>query len=124
MSLDLHFLGTGDAFGSGGRFHTCFFGSVGDARFLIDCGASSLVAMKRFGADPLQVTHVLITHFHGDHCGGLPFLLLEQRLISRRKAPLTIAGPPGMQTRLTASLDSAFAGSAAKGWPFPLRVVE
>ena len=42
-------LGCGDAFGSGGRFNTCFHVSVPEATFLVDCGASALIAMRRFG---------------------------------------------------------------------------
>jgi len=51
--LRLRFLGSGDAFGSGGRFQTCLCleGPHG-SRALIDCGATSLVALKRAGVDP------------------------------------------------------------------------
>jgi hypothetical protein len=41
--MRLQILGCGDAFGSGGRFHTCFHVSAGSASFLVDCGASSLI---------------------------------------------------------------------------------
>lgn len=41
------FLGSGDAFGSGGRFQTCFLLRGAQGSVLIDCGASSLIAMRR-----------------------------------------------------------------------------
>lgn len=70
--MQLQFLGCGDAFGSGGRFSTCFMVTGATTRFPIDCGASSLIAMKRFGVDPNSIEAVPITHLHGDHFGGLP----------------------------------------------------
>ena len=45
--MQLRFVGCGDAFGSGGRFNTCFHVSSERVNFLIDCGASSLPALKR-----------------------------------------------------------------------------
>jgi ribonuclease BN (tRNA processing enzyme) len=110
--MHLQFLGSGDAFGSGGRFNTCFH--VRDARgaFLIDCGASSMIAIRKFGIDPNAIRAVLITHLHGDHFGGLPFFILDAQLVSRRTVPLTIAGPPGLRERLTTAMETFFPGSA------------
>lgn len=69
--VTVRFLGSGDAFGSGGRFQTCILVETASTRFLIDCGASSLIGMKRFGVDPGSVDAILISHLHGDHFGGL-----------------------------------------------------
>jgi ribonuclease BN (tRNA processing enzyme) len=80
MVMLLQALGCGDAFGSGGRFHTCFHVSARVVSFLVDCGASALIAMRRFGVDPNTIRTVLISHLHGDHFGGLPFLLLDAQL--------------------------------------------
>ena len=66
----------------------------GEERFLIDCGATALVAMRRFGIGPGCIDAVFLSHLHGDHFGGLPFLLLEAQFVSRRRRPLTIVGPP------------------------------
>jgi hypothetical protein len=46
--MRLQFLGSGDALGSGGRFNTCILVESETGAFLIDCGASSLIAMRRF----------------------------------------------------------------------------
>lgn len=86
----IRFLGSGDAFGSGGRLQTCIHVEGGGTQFLVDCGASSLIAMKRVGVDPTSIDVALITHLHGDHFGGLPFLILDAQF-SRRSRPLTIA---------------------------------
>ncbi len=117
-------LGCGDAFGSGGRFQTCFFVTAARERFLIDCGTTAMVAMRRFGVDPASIDRVFLSHLHGDHFGGLPFLLLEAQHISRRRRPLTIVGPAGTRERLIATQDALFPGSSRTAWRFPLAFVE
>ncbi|MBV1689213.1 MBL fold metallo-hydrolase [Novosphingobium sp. G106] len=72
MALELQFIGCGDAFGSGGRFNTCFHLTGERTNLLIDCGASSLVAMKQLGTDRNAIQTIVVTHFHADHFGGIP----------------------------------------------------
>lgn len=122
--MKLLVLGCGDAFGSGGRLHTCFHVEASTTRFLIDCGASALIAMRRFGVDPNTVETVFLTHLHGDHFGGLPFLILDAQLVSRRTAPLSIAGPPGLRERLTALMEAMFPGSSKVERKFALHLQE
>lgn len=122
--MRLQVLGCGDAFGSGGRFHACFHVSGSSASFLVDCGASSLIAMRRVGVDPTSIRTVLISHLHGDHFGGLPFLLLDAQFVSRRATPLTIAGPPTLSARLQALRETMFPGSTEADLGFPLEIVE
>ena len=62
-------IGCGDAFGSGGRFQTCFAIETAGRRVLVDCGASSLIAMRRTGMDPLAIEAIVLSHLHGDHFG-------------------------------------------------------
>ena len=81
--MRLRFVGCGDAFGSGGRGNTCFHVTGGEVNFLIDCGASSMVAIRKWGVDPNAISTVLVSHLHGDHFAGLPFFLLDAQLISR-----------------------------------------
>ena len=119
----LQFLGSGDAFGSGGRFQTCIYVRTDTARFLIDCGASSLVAMKRFGVEAASIDTILLTHLHGDHFGGLPFFILDAQF-SRRKRPLVVAGPPGLQERIHAAMEVLFPRSSQTQQRFALDFVE
>ncbi|HTR83561.1 MAG TPA: MBL fold metallo-hydrolase [Reyranella sp.] len=112
--MRLQFLGSGDAFGSGGRFNTCFhLERSTHGNVLVDCGASSMVAIRKWGVDPNGISTILISHLHGDHFGGLPFFLLDAQLISRRMTPLTIAGPPGLKGRLQIVREAMFTGSTA-----------
>jgi ribonuclease BN (tRNA processing enzyme) len=121
--MQLQFVGCGDALGSGGRFNTCFHVTGNDVNFLIDCGASSLPALKRLGIAREDIDLILITHFHGDHFGGLPFLLLDAQF-SRRTRSLVIAGPAGIETRLTQVMEALFENSSKTKQRFELSVVE
>lgn len=120
----VQFLGSGDAFGSGGRDQTCIYVDGPDFRFLIDCGASGLISMKRWGVSPSTVDAILLTHLHGDHFGGIPFFILDAQLISRRTQPLMIAGPPGLEGRIHAAMEIFFPGSSKVQQKFAIRFVE
>jgi ribonuclease BN (tRNA processing enzyme) len=90
---------------------------------LVDCGATSLTALKAQGLDPNDVGAVAVTHLHGDHFGGLPFLILDGQF-SRRTSPLLVAGPPGIRARLTAAMETLFPGSSRADRRFPVQVTE
>jgi ribonuclease BN (tRNA processing enzyme) len=120
--MQLRFVGCGDAIGSSGRLNTCFHVSGETANFLIDCGATSLPALKRYGILREAIDLILITHFHGDHFGGLPFLMLDAQFL-KRKRPLVIAGPQGIDIRLTRAMEALFEHSSAIKPGFELQVV-
>jgi ribonuclease BN (tRNA processing enzyme) len=120
--MQLQFVGCGDALGSGGRANTCFHVTGDSVNFLIDCGASSLPALKRLDIARDGIDLILITHFHGDHFGGLPFFLLDAQF-TRRTRPLVIAGPQGMETRLTQVMEAMFEHSSKTKQRFDLSVV-
>jgi ribonuclease BN (tRNA processing enzyme) len=122
--MRLTVVGSGDAFGSGGRFNTCFQVESASATLLIDCGASSLIALRARGIDPDRLDGVVLSHLHGDHFGGLPFFLLDAQHLSRRQRPFVIAGPPGTRARLAAALEVLFPASAATKWRFSWEVIE
>jgi ribonuclease BN (tRNA processing enzyme) len=121
--MKLQFVGCGDALGSGGRYNTCFHLTGATTNMLIDCGASSLPALKKLGIARDGVDLILITHFHGDHFGGVPFFLLDAQF-ARRTRPLTIAGPQGIKRNLTALMEALFENSSKTQQRFALDVVE
>jgi len=120
MGLTVRFVGSGDSFGSGGRFQTCIVVDGPRSRFAIDFGASSLIALSQQGVDHNSLDAILLTHLHGDHCGGVPFLLMDAMLGARRTRPLVIAGPRDLRPRMDAIRDALFPGSGAMTPRFPL----
>src|SRR5207244_4135422 len=118
--VTVRFLGSGDAFGSGGRFQTCIHVRSEAGAFLIDCGASSLVAMKRSDVESNDIGVVVLSHLHGDHFGGIPFLVLDGQF-SGRTSVLTIAGPIGTAQRVEAAMEVLFPGSSKVERRFDLR---
>ena len=125
--IKVRFLGSGDAFGSSGRFQTCIHihsDGPNPARLLMDCGASSLVAMNRFGVRTSDIDVILLSHLHGDHFGGLPFFILESRYVSKREKPLVVAGPPGLEARIHDAIEVLYPGSTQAQLPFALKFIE
>jgi ribonuclease BN (tRNA processing enzyme) len=122
--MRLQFIGSGDAFGSGGRFNTCFHVHGVSGNFLIDCGASSLIAMKRLPIDRNAINLILLTHFHPDHFGGVPFFILDAQLIAKRTRPLMIAGPPGLPHWCDRLFAATFPGDRKLPFELSLREVE
>jgi ribonuclease BN (tRNA processing enzyme) len=109
-NVTLTVIGSGDAFGSGGRLNTCFHVQIADYQLLIDCGATTVSGLKKQGFRVGDIDAILITHFHGDHYGGLPFFLLDYARQKHAK-PLTIISPPECKLRVQSLLDLLYPGS-------------
>ena len=122
--MKLTFLGSGDAFGSGGRYQTCFHVVGETANFLIDCGASSMIPLRQHGIDANAIETILLTHFHADHCGGIPFFILHARMLAKRTQPLTIAGPQGLLEWFNRSMEISFPGSTRVDQAFDVSLIE
>jgi ribonuclease BN (tRNA processing enzyme) len=120
--LRLHVLGCGDAFNSGARLHASFWVEATGATLLLDCGPSVLAGLKTQGLSPDSLDAVVISHLHGDHFGGVPFLLLELDIVRRRTRELVIAGPVGIRERATEAMELLFPGTPLK--LLPVRYVE
>ena len=98
MPVTVRFLGSGNAFADGGRSHACIHLSAPGVSLLLDCGGSALPMIKRH-LDPAQLGAIAATHLHGDHFGGIPFVLDEQKWTGRR-SPMTLGGPPSLEARV------------------------
>jgi len=96
----LTFYGIGDAFSSGGKNSAAIYSWIENKGILLDCGPQTLSTLKRYKKGTEDIDLILITHFHGDHFGGLPFILLEAIIQQRRKKKLTIIGPEGTKEKV------------------------
>ncbi len=83
-----------------------------------------MVAIRKWEVEPNAISTVLVSHLHGDHFAGLPFFLLDAQLVSRRTAPLLLAGPPGFRDRLMIVMEAMFAGSTQVQRKFELEIRE
>ena len=122
--MRLTVIGCGDAFGSGGRFNTCFMVEGSERTILLDCGASSSVALKARNVDLNAIDGIVLSHLHGDHFGALPFFMLESQFHLHRNKPLAVVGPPGTRERIDAAMEVFFPHSSKNVWRFPFVVGE
>lgn len=120
VPLNLTFVGSGDAFSSGGRLQSGVFIESQSCGLLLDCGATLLTGLQRCNLKSNQIDAVAISHLHGDHFGGIPFLLLDALFVNKREKPLHIFGPPGIESRVIAACNAFYPG--ALDGPFPFRV--
>ena len=121
--IRIRFIGCGDAFGSGGRLQTCLCVESEANRFLVDCGASALVGLRKFGVDPNAIDTVIVTHMHGDHYAGIPWLALQRAAAGVRR-PLTVLGPEGIAERLPGLADHLFPSASPRPDRFNLDIRE
>lgn len=96
----LQVIGSGDAFNHGNKLHTSFYYHTPSHNFLIDCGATTLLGLRQNEISTEEIDTIIITHLHGDHFAGLPFLLLEMHKICSRSKPLQVILPAGGKQKL------------------------
>ncbi|WP_258104592.1 MBL fold metallo-hydrolase [Marinoscillum sp. MHG1-6] len=109
--MKLKVLGCGDAFASEGRFNTSFLLLGNTQKILVDCGGSTLIRLKQEGYTAEDIDQIIITHFHGDHYGGLPFLVISNHFEHQRSKPLTIWGPEGIKEKAHALQEALYPGT-------------
>jgi len=122
--MQLTVIGCGDAFGAGSRLQTSFCVRSGPSTFLIDCGATSLIGMRRLGISPNDIDTVFVSHLHGDHFGGLPWLLIDAKYVSNRTRPLVVTGPKGIEARFTTLAEALYPNATTAMRGFDLIFVE
>jgi ribonuclease BN (tRNA processing enzyme) len=121
--IEIIFLGAGDAFGNGGFDQTCFLVNAPDMSFLIDCGCAVLTCLNRLNMKGDEIDAVILSHFHGDHFGGLPFFIYQQHFRGRKK-PLHVYGPHGVQQRTQELERNLFPSKEGLKLNFPVNYVE
>ena len=117
-------IGCGDAFGAGGQLQTSFQVRGASSTFLIDCGVTTLIGMRRLGLQPNDIETVFVTHLHGDHFGGLPWLLVDAIYVSMRKRPLIVTGPRGIEARFLTAAEALYPNITTAKRDFDLTFIE
>ena len=107
--MKLTFLGTGSAINAGD------FGAslLINENILIDAPGGITQTLRKLGGEISKLDTIIITHLHGDHVFGLPFLLLEY-ILKPRETPLSILAPAGAQKLLIKLTELAFPGEEAE----------
>jgi ribonuclease BN (tRNA processing enzyme) len=118
------FVGTSDAFGAGGRRQSAILLRASGGTALLDCGTTTNSGLRALGTDRDEIDTILISHFHGDHFGGIPLLLLAALYEDERRKPLWIAGPPGVESRVRSLAAAMGHPIEDREWGFPLHFEE
>jgi ribonuclease BN (tRNA processing enzyme) len=121
---EITFVGTSDAFGAGGRRQSAILVRGAAGGVLLDCGATTGSGLNELGIAIDEIDAILVSHFHGDHFGGIPLLLLAALYEERRKRALRIAGPPGIEARVKQLAGAMGHGIENREWAFPIEFVE
>jgi ribonuclease BN (tRNA processing enzyme) len=124
LSVQVTFLGAGDAFNSGGRCHASYLISAPGTLALLDCGATALKALKGAGIAARDLDSILISHLHGDHFAGIPFIILDSIYDQPRQRPLTIVGPPNTESRVRELYRCLYRELSEYPLPFSLEFIE
>lgn len=93
--LSVIFLGTGGSWPTVKRSVTSIAVKRGSDIILFDCGEGTQRQFQKSHLSYMQIKHIFISHFHGDHFLGLPGLIQTMQL-NDREEPLHIYGPPGI----------------------------
>ena len=118
------FVGTSDAFGAAGRRQTAILVRGREGSVLLDCGPTTNTGLSALGVPRDEIDAVVVSHFHGDHFGGIPLLLLGARYEDHRRKPIRIAGPRGVEARVRALADAMSHPIHEVDWTFPIYFTE
>lgn len=110
-TLELLFLGTGNAFSMSGRYWASIL--VND-HILLDAPPVVVPHMKQLGRQLSKLEYIFLTHFHADHYFGLPFILLDYAYLTPMAHPLNIIGPTGVKDLITQLTKLGFTGVPEK----------
>jgi ribonuclease BN (tRNA processing enzyme) len=121
---ELVFIGTSDAFGAGGRRQSAVFARGERGGMLLDCGATTNTGLSQLGLERDEIDVILVSHFHGDHFGGIPHFLYAALYKDARKHAIEIVGPPDVEARVRNLALAMGHDLDGRDWTFPIRYRE
>jgi len=121
---ELVFIGTSDAFGAGGRRQSAAFARGDRGGMLLDCGATTNTGLSQLGISRDEIDVILISHFHGDHFGGIPAFLYASLYTDARRHPIEIVGPREVEARVHALARAMGHNLENPDWSFPIHFRE
>lgn len=92
MEFQVQILGSNSAIADHGRYPSSQVVSVANHYFLMDCGEGTQMRIHQYKVKWFRISHIFISHLHGDHYYGLIGLLTTYNLLKRTE-PLTIFAP-------------------------------
>jgi ribonuclease BN (tRNA processing enzyme) len=122
--MKLTFIGTSDAFGAGGRRQAAILVETASGGLLLDCAPTTGSGLAALSIPRDAIDAVVVSHFHADHFAGVPQLLLAAIYEDRRRHPLVVAGPAGVEERVRGMADAVGYPLTGRELPFALRFVE
>ena len=75
--------------------------------FLVDCAEGTQLQLRRFSGHPQRISHVFISHLHGDHFFGLIGLITSLHLLGRLNE-LHIFGPEPLKEIIELQLKHSY----------------
>ena len=106
MSIRLTILGSSGALPAYGRYPSCQYLTIQNHNFLIDCGEGAQMQLMRYNISIHKISHIFISHLHGDHYLGLTGLIFSMHL-QRRESDLHLYGFRGLDEILLTQLKHA-----------------
>lgn len=94
--LAITILGNNSAIPAFGRNPTSQLLQTADNSFLIDCGEGTQNQLAKYKLKRSKISHIFISHLHGDHYFGLIGLLTSMSLLSRTQE-LHLHGPAELE---------------------------
>ena len=88
--FQINYLGCGSATPTLRHLPSCQVLDFRDNLFMIDCGEGAQLSMRRQRLKLSRLSHIFISHLHGDHCLGLPGLVSTLALTGREGGDITI----------------------------------
>lgn len=113
--FNLNILGCGSALPTTRHLATSQVVDLRDKLYMIDCGEGTQVQMRRMRIKFSRLSHIFISHLHGDHCFGLPGLISTLGMLGRT-GELVIHAPKEIENFMRPVLDTF-----CKGMPYEVR---